>query len=110
MELTSSNIYFITRLSCRDEPVNLYGPRLVGASISSLLVEHCPEALKSKSGKIEISNVRDLTLRVLLLTINRVVGSEVEHETNKLKFLYAIDCTYPMIFNWAEAMKMNIKR
>ena len=75
-----------------------------------LLAEHCPKALKFKSGKIAISIVRDLTLRVLLLTINKVVRSQVVHETNKLKFLYAIDCTTPMIFNWAEAMKINIKR
>jgi len=74
-----------------------------------LLAEHCLEALKSKSGKIEITIVRHITLRVLLLTINRMARSQVEHETNKLKFLYVIDCTTPMIFNWAEAMKINIK-
>jgi len=108
--LRASYIYFITGLSRRCEPVNLYGSRPIGANISSLLAEYCLEALESKSGKIEISSVHDLTRRVLLLTINRVVGSQVEHETNKSKFLYAIDCTAPMIFNWAKAMKMNIKR
>jgi len=44
------------------------------------------------------------------LTINRVVGSQAMHETNKSKFLYAIEFTAPMIFNWVEAMKINIKR
>jgi len=109
LELTTSDIYFIIRLSQRGELVNLYGSHPIGALIYSLLAAHCPKALKCKSGKIEISNVRDLTLRVLLLTINRVVRSQVEHETNNLKFLYFIDCTTPTIFNWAEAMKMNIK-
>ena len=75
-----------------------------------LLAEHCPKALKSKSGKVEIATIRDLTLRVLLLTINRVAGSQAVHETNKSKFLYAIDCAAPTIFNWAKAMKINIKR
>ena len=41
--------------------------------------------------------------------MNIVAGSQAEHETNKSKFLYAIDYTTPMIFNWEEAMKMNIK-
>ena len=99
LELTTSDIYFITGMSCRGEPVNLYGSRPIGSSIYSLLAKHCPEALKSKSGKIEISSVWDLTLGVLLLTINRVAGSQVEHETNKSKFLYAIDCTSPIVFN-----------
>lgn len=79
--------------------MTLYGSRLVKASISSLLVAHCPKALKSKSGQIEILSVQDLTLRVLLLTINRVAGSQVEHDTNKSNFLYAIDYTTPTIFN-----------
>lgn len=110
LELETSDIYFIIGLSCKGEPVNLYGSRLIGASISSLVVKHCPGALKSKSGKIDISIVCDLTLRVLLLTINRLAGSQAEHETSKSKFLYAMDCTAPTIFNWAEAIKMNIKR
>ena len=109
LELTTSDIYFITGLSHRGEPVNLYGSFFVRESISSLLVEHCPEALKSKSGKIDISSVWDLTMRVLLLTINRVAGSQAKCETNKSKFLYAIDCTAPTIFNQAKAIKMNIK-
>ena len=70
LELKTSNIYFITGLSRRGEQVNLYGSCPIGASISSLLAEYCPKALKSKSGKIEISSVQDLTLRALLLTNN----------------------------------------
>ena len=110
MELKTSDIYFITGLSQRGEPVNLYGSRPIRASIYSLLAKHYPDALKSKSGKIKISSVQDLTLRVLLLTINRVVGSQAEHETNKQNFLYAVDCIAPTVFNLVEAMKMNIKR
>jgi len=71
LELKTSDIYFINRLSCRGEPVNLYGSRPIGASISSMLSKHCPKALKSKSGETEIASVRDLIVRVLLLTINR---------------------------------------
>ena len=74
-----------------------------------LLAEHFLESLKSKSGKIEIATVRYITLRVLLLTINKVAESHTVHETNKSKFLYAIDFTAPTIFNWVEAMNINIK-
>jgi len=97
--LETSDIYFITGLSRRGKLVNLYESQLIGARISSLLAKHYLEALKSKSGKIETSSVEDLTLRVLLLAINKVARSEVEHENNNSKFLYAIDCTTPMTFN-----------
>lgn len=89
--------------------MNFYVSHSIGTNISSLLAEHYIEALKSKIRKIEISSLWDLTLRVLLLTINKAAGSQDEHETNESNFLYAIDFTTPTIFNWAEAMKMNIK-
>jgi len=55
--LETSDIYFIKGLSHRGEPVNIYGSRLIGENVSMLLVKHCREALKSKSGKIEITTV-----------------------------------------------------
>lgn len=82
-KLETSDIYFITGLSWGGEPVNLYGSRLIGARVSMLLAKHCLEAPKSKSGKIQIATVQDLVLRVLLLTIKKVVGSQAPHETNK---------------------------
>lgn len=44
LELKTLGIYFIIGLSHRGEPVKLYVSHLIGASISSLLAEHFPEA------------------------------------------------------------------
>lgn len=99
LELETSDIYFIIGLSQIGDPVNLYGSRPIGASVTMLLVEHYLEALKLKSDKIEIMTVRDLVLRVLLLTITKVAGAQAQHETNKSKFQYVIDCMSPTIFN-----------
>ena len=86
LELDTSNIYFVIGISRRGELVNLYRSRPIGASVTIHHTEHCPEAVKSKSGKIEIMMVRDLVLRVLVLTINRVAVSQVLNETKKSKF------------------------
>lgn len=77
--------------------------------MTMLLVEHYLDALKSKSGKIEIMTIRDLVLRVLLLTKNKVAGDQEQHGTNESKFQYVINCTTLTIFNWVEAMKVNMK-
>lgn len=42
LELENSDIYFITILSQRGEPINLYRSWPIGASISMLLAEHFP--------------------------------------------------------------------
>lgn len=82
LELATSDIYFITGISRRGEPVNLYGSRPIGESVTMPLSKNIP----SKSGKFEIMTVQDLVLRVILLTINKVAGSQALHETNNLNF------------------------
>jgi len=47
LELTNSSIFFVTGLSHKGESVKFYGSCLIGASISSLLAEHCHEDMKS---------------------------------------------------------------
>lgn len=109
LELETSEIYFIIGLSHRGELIQLYGGKPTGVSVNMILAEHCPETLKSKSGKVDIMTIHDLVLKVLLLTINRVVGAQASHESNKSKFQYDIDCMSLTIFNWVESMKVNMK-
>lgn len=109
LELETSYIYFITELSRRGEPVNLYGSKPIGESVNMMFVEHFPEVLKSKSRKVDNMIIGDLVLKVLLLTINRVVGVQALHESNNSKFQYVIDYTMSIVFNWVESMKVNMK-
>jgi len=46
LELESSYIYFITRLSQIGEPINIYGSRPIGGIVTMLLAKHYLEALK----------------------------------------------------------------
>ena len=110
LEIETSDIYFITGLFRRGEPVQLYGDRPIRVSVNTLLAKHCPEAMKFKRSKVDIMTIGDPVLKVLLLTINRVVEAQALHESNKSKFQYTIDCMMPTVFNWVEAMKVNMKR
>lgn len=83
LEFETLDIYFITGLSQRGELVNIYGSRPIGESVTMLLAEQRPEALKSKTGNIDIMIVRYIALRVLLLTLNKVVWAQAYHQTNK---------------------------
>lgn len=46
LELDTSDIYFITGLFRRGEPVQLYGGMPIGASVNMVLDQHFPGALK----------------------------------------------------------------
>lgn len=99
LELETSDIYFITELSRIGEPVQLYGGKHIRVNVNTPLAKHCLEALKSKSCKVDIITIGDLVLKVLLLTINKVVGAQALNESNKSKFQYAIDCMAATVFN-----------
>jgi hypothetical protein len=71
---------------------------------------HCvPEAERSK-GKVAIWGVRDLTLRTILFTIAHMAGSVAPHMALQSYFQYAIECTEPRVFNWADAVLRSMKR
>lgn len=86
LEIETSDIYFITGLSRKGEPVQLYGGRPIEESVNMLLVEHCPKALKYKSNKVDIMTIGDPVLKVMFLTIHKFFGAQALHECNKSKF------------------------
>jgi hypothetical protein len=51
-----------------------------------------------------------LTLRTILFTIARMAGSATPHMALHSYFQYAIECTKPRVFNWADAVLRSVKR
>ena len=64
----------------------------------------------SGSGKVDIHTIPDLALRVVLHTITRAAGSQAPHEATKAQILLASECMTPLLFDWATAVTINIKR
>jgi hypothetical protein len=51
-----------------------------------------------------------LTLRTILFTIAQMAGSYAPHMALQSYFQYAIECTEPRVFNWADVVLRSIKR
>ena len=62
------------------------------------------------SGKLRIPIVEDLTLHSVLFMVMRMVGSEAQHEAIKTHLWLALDCLNLTMYNWAEAVAVNMKR
>jgi hypothetical protein len=90
--------------------VSLTGSRGGGFPMSEYCRLHCvPEAERSK-GKVAIWGVWDLTLRTILFTISHMDRSVSPHMALQRYFQYAIECTEPRVFNWADAVLRSMKR
>lgn len=73
------DIYFITGLSRRGEPVNLYGKPLRGLIVEDYVHVYCIEGSQKVGTQISIKDLKELYMKILLFTIGRVAGSDSLH-------------------------------
>jgi hypothetical protein len=90
--------------------VILTGSRGGGLKMGEYCNLHCVLEVERKKGKVAIWGVRDLTLRTILFTIARMDMSSTLHMALQSSFQYAIECTEPWVFNWADAVLRSIKK
>jgi len=77
--------------------------------MSEYIRRHCePEAERHK-GKVAVRGVQDLTLRTIIFTIARMVGSSSPHMALQRYFQYVVECTEPRVFNWCDGLLHSMK-
>jgi hypothetical protein len=107
---TNEDIYFLTSLSRRGEPVNLRtfppGPFNVAEYISM----HCEAGTEKVGSQVPISKITNLSLKVILLIIGRTIGSVVIHQASQAHMYYAMQCLDACIFYWSITMITCMKR
>ena len=102
-------IYFLTGLSRHGSHVSLIGNRGGGLKMSEYCNQYYVPKAERKKGKVAIWGVTDLTLCTIIFTIARMAGSSAPHMELQSYFQYAIECTEPRVFNWADAVLRSIK-
>ena len=104
-------MYFITELSRRGPIPILTGSRPSGQKMEEVMARVCPrEQMGSGSKRVDIHTIPDLALQVVLHTITWAAGSQAPHEATKAQLLLASECMSPILFDWATAVTINIKR
>lgn len=105
------DIYFLTGLSCHGERPILEGQWVSGETLDMLIARVCLGAHKSAtSGKLQILIVEELSLHSVLFMVTRTMGSQAQHKATKTHPRLALDCLNPTMYNWAEAVAVNMKR
>ena len=111
LELEVFDVYFITVLSRRGSVPILTGSRPSSEKMEEVMARVCPRAqMGSGSKKVDIHTIPDLALRVILHTITRAAGSQAPHEATKAQLLLALECMTPLLFVWATALTIKMKR
>jgi hypothetical protein len=71
---TTKDIYFLTSLSRRGEPVNFKMFPVGPHNIEELIVKHCEAGTNRVSSQVPISKITNLSLQAILLLIGRITG------------------------------------
>ena len=107
---TTEDIYFLTGLSRRGEPVNFQtfpvGPR----KILELIEEYCEVGIDQRTSSVPISRITSLTLQTILLLIGQITGSATVHQASRAQMNYAIQCMNAQMFDWSTTLLECMKR
>jgi hypothetical protein len=95
---TTEDIYFLTGLSRRGEPVNFRtfpsGPH----NIAELIALHCEAGKNHLISQVPISKITNLSLQAILFLIGRITSSAALHQASRVQMNCAIQCLNAQIF------------
>jgi hypothetical protein len=107
---TTEDIYFLTGLSRRGEPVNFQTFPAGPSKISELIAEHCEAGTERAGSQVPISKITNLALQTILLLIGRITGSAAVHQASRAQMNCAIQCMNAQIFDWSTTLLECMKR
>jgi hypothetical protein len=89
---TTKDIYFLTGLSKRGEPINFHtfpsGPH----NILDLIGLHCEASTDRTSSQVPISKILDLALQAIVFLIGQITGSAALHQASRAHINCVVQC------------------
>jgi hypothetical protein len=107
---TTEDIYFLTGLSRRGEPVNFQTFPAGPSKVSELIDEYCEAGTDHRGSSVPVSRITSLALQTILLLIGRITGSAAVHQASCAQMNCAIQCMNAQIFDWSTTLLECMKR
>jgi hypothetical protein len=107
---TTKDIYFLTGLSRRGEPVNFRTFPVGPDKILELIAGNCEAGTDRVGSQVPISKITNLLLQAILLLIGKITGSIALHQASRAQMNCAIQCLNEHIFDWSTTLLECMKR
>jgi hypothetical protein len=101
---TTEDIYFLTGLSRRGEPVNFQTFPTGPSKVSELIEEYCMAGTNQRTSSIPVGSITSLALQTILSLIGRITGSAAVHQALCAQMNCAIQCMNAQIFDWSTTL------
>jgi hypothetical protein len=99
LTITIEDIYFITGLSHRGEVPNFTTHGGGGRTINDYINEYCEDGTEKMGSQVPIKQITNLSLKVILYTIVRIVGSNSLHLASWSQMQHGVECLRPTMFD-----------
>ena len=107
---TVEDIYFLTGLSRRGEPVNFWTFPTGPHNIAELIGLYCAANMDHASTQVPISKITNLLLQAIVLLIGRITGSAALHQASRAQMNCAVQCLNAQVFDWSTTLLECMKR
>jgi hypothetical protein len=107
---TIEDIYFLTGLSRRGEPVNFHMFPSGLHNISELIELYYEAGTDKMSSQVPISKIFDLALQAIVLLIRQITGSAALHQASHAQMNCVVQCLNAHIFYWRTTLLDCMKR
>jgi len=109
LDIEVDDIYFLTGLSRRGDPVEFGSRGGGGEPVESYIRDLCTDGTRRQGGKLPIQHVTDIPLRTILYTVTRIAGSTSAHLASKSQVMISIRATEGIVFDWCSGLLANLK-
>ena len=110
LRIEVEDIYFITGLSRRGDPIDLHGKLVArGLTVEDYVQVYCVEDAQNVGTQIPIRDLKDLYMNILLFTIGRVAGSTSLHQASRTQMSIVVECLIHL-FDWCTTLLSNMKK
>lgn len=92
-------IYFLTGLSQWGEIASFKARNIGGMTIEEYIASYCARGTQKVGSQILMAHITRLDLRIILATIQRIVGYVASHQVSCIQMFYAVRCLNPTIYD-----------
>jgi hypothetical protein len=107
---TTEDIYFLTGLLRRGDPVNLHTFTPGLHNIEDFIRLHCEVGTEKVGSQVPIHKINNLSLKVIVILIGQITGSAALHQASQVHMHCVVQCLNGCIFDWSTTMLNCMKR
>jgi hypothetical protein len=107
---TIEDIYFLTCLSRRGEPINFFTFPFRPHNIVELIGIQCEASTDKMGTQVPINKNLDLSLEVIVLLMGQITEFATLHQASWEHMNCAVQCLNAQVFDWSTTLLDNMKQ